>query len=487
MRSSPLFAPGANDITSVDDLDRIPEGITAKQAEPPLMRRDRQATRLSASTRRAVAGALFGTVIEWFDYALFGAGSGIIINRLFFPDLSATAGVLAAFSVFAVGFFSRPLGGVLISHVGDRFGRKPALIQTISLMGFSTTALGLLPTYAQAGVAAPILLVVCRLMQGFGAGAEYAAALTLISEYVPSERKAYYTAYLQAATATGIMLATLLFLMVSFLPEETLLGWAWRIPFLSSALLLGLALYIRKNLDETPEYVRSSSQICLQSSWVPLIELLRNSPRELLFGCLSVSGHNANAYILSTFSLSYMTNTLHVNRTGALTAVILATLTGIVCTPIIGAVADRIGPAKVYSSGAVFTLVYAFPMFAMLETRNIVVCALALSIGYGIGFGSLASAQGAFLVSLFPVRYRFSGVALARELNSLLIAGPTPFIAAALVSAGGGRPSWVALYLMSCCAVTALSVIAIRSRSRELDETFLPAASQHVEPKSIWK
>jgi MHS family shikimate/dehydroshikimate transporter-like MFS transporter len=212
-----------------------------------------------ADIRRAVTASTVGTIIEWFDYALYGAAAGIIINKLFFPQISPSAGVLAAFATFAVGFFSRPLGGILISHIGDRFGRKPALIFTVTLMGLSTVAMGLLPTYAQAGIWAPTLLVILRLVQGFGAGAEYAGAVTLVAEYVPPERKAYYTAYLQAATVVGIMLATLMFLLVSYLPEETLFAWAWRVPFLVSALMFLVALYIRKNLDETPEYRRQRS------------------------------------------------------------------------------------------------------------------------------------------------------------------------------------------------------------------------------------
>jgi MFS family permease len=265
------------------------------------------------------------------------------------------------------------------------------------------------------------------------------------------------------------MLATLLFLLVSYLPEETLFGWAWRVPFLVSALLFVVALYIRKNLDETPEYVAAMERAAERrlESRVPIRELFSNSPRELLFGFLSVTGHNANAYILSAFSLSYMTNTLGMARTDALTAVIFATLTGIVMTPPMGALADRFGHAKIYLFGAVFVLLYAFPMFALIDTKNVVLASIGLSIGYGIGFGGLASAQGAFLANLFPTRYRFSGIAMARELNSLMIAGPTPFIAAALVSFGGGKPIWVVTYLMVCCAITAISVIAIRSRSYE--------------------
>lgn len=419
--------------------------------------------------RRAVTAATIGTVIEWFDYALYGAAAGLIINKLFFPQFSESAGVLAAFATFAVGFFSRPLGGIVISHIGDRFGRKPALIFTIALMGASTVAMGLLPTYTQIGIWAPVLLVVLRLLQGFGAGAEYAGAVTLVAEYVPPERKAYYTAYLQAATVVGIMLATLSFLLVSLLSEETLFGWAWRVPFLASGLLFFVALYIRKHLDETPEYVAAMEKAAEKrhEAQVPLRELISKSPRELLFGFLSVTGHNANAYILSAFSLSYMTNTLGMTRTDALTAVMIATLTGIITTPFIGALADRVGHAKVYLFGAVFVFCYAFPMFALLDTRNLLLCTIALSIGYGIGFGGLASAQGAFLANLFPTRYRFSGIAMTRELNSVAIAGPTPFIAAALVTAGGGKPTYVVAYLMLCCAVTAIAVLAVRSRSYE--------------------
>ncbi len=189
---------------------------------------------------------------------------------------------MAAFATFAVGYFSRPIGGVLIAHFGDRFGRKPALILTIVLMGLSTIGMGLLPTYEHVGLLAPILLVLCRVLQGFGAGAEYAGALTLVSEYVPPERKAYYTSFLAAATVAGIMMATMLFLVVSYLPEETLFSWAWRVPFLLSAVLLIVALYIRRSLDETPEYVaamekaeeRRRKRLCL------LVSSCERAPRK---------------------------------------------------------------------------------------------------------------------------------------------------------------------------------------------------------------
>ncbi|MGO4283744.1 MFS transporter, partial [Bosea sp. TAB14] len=264
-----------------------------------------------ANLGKAVTAATVGTVIEWYDYALYGAASGVIINKLFFPNLSPTTGVLAAFATFAVGYFARPVGGIVISHIGDTFGRKPALILTITLMGLATVLMGLLPTYESIGLAAPILLVLMRLIQGFGAGAELAGAIVLVAEYAPPSKRAFYTGLPNAATLVGIMLATLSFLLISYLPEDVLLGWAWRVPFLISGALFLVAFYIRKHLDETPEYVAAMARAEAKrhEQRVPLGELFRNSPREVLFGFLSVTGHNANAYILSAFSLSYMINT----------------------------------------------------------------------------------------------------------------------------------------------------------------------------------
>lgn len=420
-----------------------------------------------ANLGKAVTAATVGTVIEWYDYALYGAASGVIINKLFFPNLSPTTGVLAAFATFAVGYFARPIGGIVISHIGDTFGRKPALILTITLMGLATVLMGLLPTYESIGLAAPILLVLMRLIQGFGAGAELAGAIVLVAEYAPPSKRAFYTGLPNAATLVGIMLATLSFLLISYLPEDVLLGWAWRVPFLISGALFLVAFYIRKHLDETPEYVAAMARAEAKrhEQRVPLGELFRNSPREVLFGFLSVTGHNANAYILSAFSLSYMINTVGMSRTEGLVAVTIGSLFGIAGVPIMGALADRIGSATVYAGGALFVLLLAYPLFWMFDTHSVVWSTVGIGLGYGIGFGAMAGAQGAFLANLFPTRYRFSGLAMSRELNGVLVAGPTPLIAASLVAAADGKPTFVAAYLMACCALTILAVLMIKHRS----------------------
>jgi MFS family permease len=425
-----------------------------------------EATR-KGNIRRAVFAAVVGTVIEWYDYALYGAASGLIISKLFFPSLSPLAGILAAFATFAVGYVIRPLGGVVLSHIGDRFGRKPALILTIVLMGGATTAMGLLPTFEQIGVAAPVLLVLLRLLQGFGAGAELAGAITLLAEYTPVSRRAYFTALPNAATVVGIMFATISFLLISFLPEAALLSWAWRIPFLFSAVLFLVALYIRNRLDETPEYVEAMEKARARHKalQVPLGELLRNSPREVFFGFLSITGHNANAYVLFAFSISYMTNTLGMPRTEALSALIISAFFGILGAPLLGILSDRIGPAKVFIGAAVFVLLMAHPLFMLLDTKNVVWCTFGMSLCYFFGFGGTSGAQGAFLANLFPTHYRFSGIAVARELNGMLVAGPTPLIASALVALAGGRPVYVAAYLAGCCLLTIVSVLAVMRRS----------------------
>jgi MHS family shikimate/dehydroshikimate transporter-like MFS transporter len=424
-------------------------------------------TAKEANIRKAVVAATVGTVIEWYDYALYGAASGLIINKLFFPNLSPTAGILAAFATFAVGYFARPVGGIVISHIGDKFGRKPALILTIALMGLATVLMGLLPTYQTIGVLAPVLLVLMRLIQGFGAGAELAGAIVLVAEYAPPNRRAFYTSLPNAATLVGIMLATLSFLGISYLPEEVLLGWAWRVPFLLSGVLFLVALYIRKHLDETPEYVAAMAhaEATKHEQQVPIGQLFRESPKEVFFGFLSVTGHNANAYILSTFSLSYMVNTVGMSRPDGLLAVTIGSLCGIIGVPFLGALADRIGPAKVYIGGCLLIMAMAYPLFMMFDTGSLVWSTLGIAICYALGFGATSGAQGAFLSNLFPTRYRFSGLAMSRELNGVLVAGPTPFIAAALVAADGGRPAYVAAYLMACCALSVIAILVVRSRS----------------------
>lgn len=435
-----------------------------------------------AGVTKAVVASVIGTIIEWFDYALYGAAAGLIINHIFFPELSVTAGVLAAFATFAIGFIMRPLGGVLISHFGDRFGRKPALIFSISLMGIGTVTIGLLPGYAQIGILAPILLVLMRMVQGFGAGAEYAGAVTLVYEYAPVRLRGFFTALLQSSTVVGILFASLAFLGVSQLSETDIISWGWRIPFLSSAVLFVIALYIRRQLDETPEYleVMQKAEQDKKEHKLPLKMLITRYPRQLFYGFLAVTGHNANVYILSAFSLSYMTNTLGIAKSQALTALLISALCGVISAPIMGWLSDKFGAAKIYILSAIFTALFAWPLFILLDTKSMELITLGMSVGFIVGFGGMAGPQGLLLAKIFPTEYRFSGISVARELNSMLIAGPTPLICALLVQYAHGSSHYVSGYLALCCLITVFAVIKLASYANTSLETSAEAVRSQI-------
>jgi MFS family permease len=427
-------------VTTLPALDAVPARDTA----------DRRAI------RKVLIASIVGTVIEWFDYSLYGVVASLVINKLFFPALSPTAATLAAFATFAVGFLSRPLGGIVIAHIGDRFGRKPALIVAICLMGGATVGLGLLPTYYDIGVWASVLLVLLRLLQGFGAGAELAGAQTFVAEYVPQRERAFYTSLIMASTGVAILLSSSAFLAVTRLPEDDFMRWGWRVPFLLSAVLFGVALYIRKNLDETPVYAAALQRGAQRKrqEGIPLRQLLTHSWREVLCGFLSLAGHLSWGYVLSVFSLSYLSNTLGMSKSDGLIALMIAVTANTLMTPVMGRLADRFGPTRVFSLGAIFLGLFVFPFFRMLESGNLAVAILAMCLAYGVGIGATSGAQGAFLANLFPAPYRFSGIALSRELNSVMFAGSTPFIATALVAWGGGRSTYVSIYLALCCLLT---------------------------------
>jgi MFS transporter, MHS family, shikimate and dehydroshikimate transport protein len=421
--------------------------------------------RQNAGVRRALIAAMSGTLIEWYDYALYGAAAGLIIGPLFFPEAMSTAATMAAFATFAVGFVARPLGGVIISHIGDRYGRKPAMVLTIILMGAATVGIGLLPTAEQIGLWAPALLVLFRLLQGFGAGAELAGAFTLVAETSPPEKRGFHTGLVNATPAAGTTLATLAFLVAASLPEDVLLGWAWRVPFLVSAVLFFVALYIRRQLEETPEYTRAADKRAADAETkVPLGEMLRNSRLPLVAGFLATTGHNANLYVVTAFSLSYLTATVGMSRTEALTAVVIGSVVSIVATPLGGKMVDRYGARKVLGFGGLFGALYAFPLFLMMQTGDLVTVTVALSVAYGITLAATQGSQGAFLTNLFPARYRFTGVATARELNGAIIAGTTPLVATALIAAAGGQIWLAALYIVLCSLVTVLAVIITGTR-----------------------
>ena len=412
--------------------------------------------------RQAVVAGVVGTVIEWYDYALYGAAASIIIGPLFFPKSMESTAALAAFATFAVGFAIRPLGGVVIGHIGDKYGRKPAMLLTIILMGIATVGMGILPTTRDVGVWAAILLVILRSLQGFGAGAELAGAMTLVAEFAPKYRRGFYIAQVLSAPPAGIALATIAFFWVSSLPQDVLFSWAWRIPFLISALLFAVALYIRHKLDETPAF-----QVAVERAHeraerekMPLGKLVRNYGTQVLQGFFGLTGHMALTQLVATFSIGFMSSkAVGMSKPDALIAVTIGTVCAVFTTPFGGLLADKFGSAKVLAIGNGLGVLFAFPFFWMMQSGNLAVATLGIALGYGVIIALTSGSQGLFLASLFPTESRFSGTALARETNGALVAGLTPLIALALVEADHGGIRYAAMYFALCCASSLVAAL----------------------------
>ena len=421
--------------------------------------------RLTPGARRALFAATLGTLIEWYDYALYGAAAGLVIGPLFFAGSGSEAS-LAAFATFAVGFVARPLGGVLIGHLGDRHGRRPAMLLTILLMGAATVGIGLLPTAAAIGAAAPLLLIAFRLLQGLGAGAELAGAMTLVAEFAPAKRRGFFTAIVLATPPAGIALATVAFLWASSAGDAALLDWAWRIPFLASAVLFFVALFIRAKLEETPEYRQASEHADeARKRKLPVMELMRKDPVAVLIGFFSITGHNALNYIMAVFAIGLMASpAVGMSRPEALLAVTVGSLAGVVATPAGGWLADRLGAGRVLAIGSAAGALFAFPLFAALTSGSVAVATATIAVGYGVVIAMTSGAQGAFLTNLFPPERRFSGVGLARELNGAIVAGLSPLIAGALIAAAQGSTWSAALFLAACCASSVIAVLLARGR-----------------------
>lgn len=433
---------------------------------------------LNPNTRRALLASMLGSLVEWYDYALYGAAASLVIGPLFFGQMESGS-TIAAFATFAVGFVARPLGGLLIAWLGDRRGRKPAMLLTIIIMGISTVGIGLLPTAEHLGVWAVVLLVILRLLQGLGAGAELTGALTLVAEYTPVQRRGFWTSLVLSMPPAGSLLATLAFMLVSGLPEETFRGWGWRLPFLLSAVLFAVAIFIRNKLEESPEYRAAMAQQeqKKEALKVPLADVLRTNFKQVLIGFMAVTGHNANNYIISIVSITVMINYGGLSRSDALMLVMLATIFGVVLSPVGGALGDKLGAGKVMLLGSVTGLIFAFPLFTALTSGSFLLIFCALSISFGVVLATTSGPQGAFLVNLFPIKTRFTGVALARELNGVVIAGFTPMIVAALFEFGQGSILLPSLYMATCFAVTVVATLWAKDSGNNSAAQVVPAVN----------
>jgi len=411
---------------------------------------------MEASHRRVMLASAVGSALEWYDFFIYGTAAALVFGDLFFPKLDQDAGTLAAFATFGVGFFARPFGGMVFGHLGDRLGRKPVLVITLMLVGVGTFLIGLLPTYESAGIWAPIMLVTLRLVQGFGAGAEYGGAVILAVEHAPPGKRGFFGSWAAIGVNFGLLLATGVFALVSALPKEDFLSWGWRIPFLLSIVLILVGFYIRSRVTETPVF----SEIAAKNKAVrsPVKEAFLKHPREFLVVFGARLAENGLGFLYPVFTLSYMTKQLGLPKAMVLSGIMAAYAISLFTVPAFSALSDRIGRRPVYGFAALFSAALAFPFFLMVNTLNPVLIWLALILAISIGVAGMFGPQAAYFAEMFGARLRYSGFASARELGSLLAGGPAPFVSGLLLLWAGGQPWGVAGYIIVLSLITAVAI-----------------------------
>jgi metabolite-proton symporter len=415
---------------------------------------------------RVVLASFIGTSVEWYDFFLYGTAAALVFNKLFFPTLDPLAGTMASFATYAVGFFARPLGGIVFGHYGDKIGRRSVLVTTLTMMGLSTFLIGLLPTYDRIGVLAPVLLAALRLVQGLGVGGEWGGAVLLAAEHGHASRRGLYASSAQAGVPAGLLLANGAFAAASSLPEDQFLTWGWRVPFLAGVVLLGLGLFIRLHVLETPLFAQVQAQRATSSR--PLVDLVRNYPGNLLLAMGARFAENACFYVFTVFIYVYASESRGLARDTILVGVILASALQLVSIPAFAALSDRVGRRPVYLAGALFLGLFAFPFFWLVDSLVPVRIWLALVLGM-TAVAAMYGPQAAFFSELFGTNVRYSGASLGSQLAAPFAGGLAPLIATALLSWSGGRPWPVALYMIGMVLITFCSVfLAVETAQTDL-------------------
>ncbi|TQM02990.1 MFS transporter [Pseudonocardia kunmingensis] len=405
--------------------------------------------------RRVALASSIGTMLEYYDFYLYGALSATVFGALFFHSTDPAVGTLLALATFGVGFVARPLGGVIAGHFGDRIGRKSVLIATLALMGGSTVGIGLLPTYAVIGTWAPVLLVLLRLLQGLAHGGEWGGAAIMTVEHAPAGRRAFYGTWPQMGVYAGIVLSNLVLGAFLLLPEEQFLSWGWRVPFLLGFVLVIVGMYLRRSITESPEFAQATAAAG-EPVKVPILEALRTSTRSILVTFGAKAAETGAFYLITVFALTLAAN--GPGRNAALNGVLVASLVAIGTVGAFGVLADRVGRRPVYAFGAAFVAVFAFPFFWLAGSGSTVALWIALIVALAVGHASMYGAQTLYFSELFDARVRYSGASLGYQLGAALIGGFTPLIAASLLLWSDGAPWPVALYIIALCLVTVLAV-----------------------------
>ena len=419
----------------------------------------RGAQKPTAMAPIVVAGSI-GTVIEWYDFLIYGTAAALVFNTLFFPKLDPLAGTLASLATYAVGFFARPVGGILFGHFGDRIGRKTSLIITMLVMALGTFAVGLLPTYNQIGIWAPATLVILRLVQGLALGGEWGGASLMVIEHAPSHRRGLFGSLVQLGFPLGLVTSYGVFtLATSAIAPDAFLIWGWRIPFLLSVVLLVVGWFVRSRLPETPvfEDIRRRGEIAAN----PISETIFGNWKNLVIAVGLKISEVSWVYILTVFVVIYGTTTLNLPKQLLLNAIFIASLIELITIPLFGLLADLWGRRSLYFIGTIFTAAFAFPLFWLLDTKNAALIVLTVAIALSFGHGTMFGIQSAYFPELFGTRVRYTGASFGFQLSAAIGGGLAPLIATALAAYMGGTAG-VSLVLIFLASITFLATLFAR-------------------------
>ncbi|MFM0056199.1 MFS transporter [Paraburkholderia phytofirmans] len=415
--------------------------------------------------RRVAFASVIGATVEWYDFFLYGVVAGIVFNKLYFPASDPLVSTLLAYSTFAVGFVTRPLGGVIFGHFGDRIGRKSALILTLIIMGISTAGVAFVPTYAQIGIWAPILLLSLRVLQGIGLGGEWGGAVLMAYEYAPPEKRGLYASLPQIGLSIGLCLASGMVAALSrLLPETAFLSWGWRIAFGASLGLVLIGLYIRAKVMETPEFLALKRN--RREAKIPFVDMITRYRGAVVLGMGARYIDGVFFNIFAVFSIGYLTQHVSMSRTDALLGVMLAAVVMCFFIPVFGSMSDKLGRARVYFWGSLICGVSVFPAFWLIEMQpaNTLLIWAAIVVPFGIFYAMVYGPEAALFAELFDAEVRYTGISFVYQFSGIFASGLTPIIATILMRLNGGKPWTVCAYVLFSALISALSVRAIERR-----------------------
>ncbi|WP_433735220.1 MFS transporter [Pseudomonas monteilii] len=414
----------------------------------------------SNQPRRAAAAAFVGTTIEFYDFYIYATAAALVLGQVFFPSSNPLLSTLAAFGTFAVGFVARPMAGMVFGHLGDRLGRKKMLLVTMVLMGLATTGIGLLPSYASAGIWAPIGLIALRIVQGISVGGEWGGAVLMASEHAPAKRKVFYASFAQLGSPAGLLLALIAFRLVSSLEPEEFLSWGWRLPFLASGVLMLVGLAIRFGVEESPEFQAAKAK--QEVVKYPVLEVVRDCWRQILFAALAVTIGSAGFFFTNTFMITYVTTYQGIPRAIILDCLFLVTILQFLTQPMAALLAERIGEGRFLKLIALMCMAVPYPMFMLVGTQNLVLMTAGIALAV-VTLSALYAVIAGYMTQAFPAHLRYSGISLAYQLICAIAGGSTPIIGTLLADRFAGQ--WLPLAVFFT-ALSTLSLIGVCGLSR---------------------